>query len=229
IIGLFGSLHCIGMCGPIVLALPESSAERSRFIAGRLLYNSGRILSYAFIGLILGLFGSGFAMFGFQQDLSIALGVLILISVVFTYGIRNSRFNFHFSNVYTSKLKSLFSRYLTKKSGSSLFILGILNGFLPCGLVYVAIAGAISTASSIKAALFMASFGLGTLPLMFAVSLFGNFLNINIRRKLNRLIPVFACILALILILRGMNLGIPYISPKLASASHVMKADCCND
>lgn len=227
IIGLFGSLHCIGMCGPIVLALPSDPYEKMSFFWGRLIYNTGRILTYTFIGMVFGLFGGGIAMAGFQQDLSIVLGGVVLFGVIFSLRLRKQNGRLSFSNLYISKIKGLFSKLLNKRSKISMLLLGILNGFLPCGLVYIAIAGATATASPGKAALFMASFGVGTLPLMFAASLFGSVININIRRRLNRLLPVFAALLAVLLILRGLNLGIPYVSPKLSVHAQVTKADCC--
>ena len=103
---------------------------------------------------------------------------------------------------------------LTKNgSPTSLFIFGIVNGFLPCGFVYVALAGAITTGGAASGALYMFLFGLGTTPIMFATSLVGKFLSATLKQKMNKLIPVFAIILAIIFILRGLSLGIPFLSP----------------
>lgn len=229
LIGLFGSLHCVGMCGPIVLALPDSSAEKVSFYAGRLMYNLGRIITYSFLGLIFGLMGSGIAMAGFQQSLSVALGIIIIAAVLISFLFKNKLQNNAIENIYTSKIKLLFSKFIGRETNFSMLMIGILSGFLPCGLVYVAIAGAVVTASAAGSAMLMASFGFGTLPLMFAASLFGKFVSINLRRKLNRLIPVLAGLLALILILRGLNLGIPYVSPKLKTSAQMINADCCSE
>jgi sulfite exporter TauE/SafE len=92
-----------------------------------------------------------------------------------------------------------------------------LNGLLPCGLVYVAIAGAISSGDAISGMLFMILFGLGTFPAMFAATIFGRFINLNIRKKINQAIPALAVVLAVLFILRGLSLGIPYISPKISA------------
>ena len=93
------------------------------------------------------------------------------------------------------QIKDIFNRSLKKGTPSSLFIIGILNGFLPCGLVYIAIAGAIAMGDVFLAALYMFLFGLGTSPAMFGMSLVGNFFNLELRRKFSRLIPVFGVIL----------------------------------
>ncbi|MDP4173131.1 MAG: sulfite exporter TauE/SafE family protein [Bacteroidota bacterium] len=231
IIGLFGSLHCIGMCGPIVLALPYNNfSGKSQYLLGRLFYNSGRIASYMSIGFVLGLLGNGITMFVLQRSLSIILGVIILTWVMLSFFLKNKLTGLNVFNSYSAIIKTYFGKFMGKGTKASLLILGILNGCLPCGLVYIAFAGAISTANPVKSALFMAAFGLGTLPLMFLASISTHLISLDLRRKFNKLIPVFTLMLSLILILRGMNLGIPYISPKMEnSKSHVLKTDCCSE
>jgi sulfite exporter TauE/SafE len=231
IIGLFGSLHCIGMCGPIALALPYNNFSGKRqYLLGRFFYNSGRIASYMSIGFVLGLLGNGITMFILQRSLSIILGAIILTWAILSLILKNKLTGLHLFNSYSAMLRTLFGKYLNKGTKISLLVLGILNGFLPCGLVYIAFAGAVSMASPVKSALFMAAFGLGTLPLMFLASISASLISLEIRRKFNRMIPVFTLLLSLILILRGMNLGIPYISPKMEnSKSHIIKTDCCSE
>jgi sulfite exporter TauE/SafE len=102
-----------------------------------------------------------------------------------------------------------------------MFLIGILNGFLPCGLVYVALAGAIASGDAISGAAVMILFGLGTIPAMFAASVFGKFINIGIRTKLRKAVPALAILLAAVFILRGLNLGIPYLSPRLNAPTNV--------
>ncbi|MBS3946207.1 MAG: sulfite exporter TauE/SafE family protein [Melioribacter sp.] len=215
IVGLFGSLHCIGMCGPIVLALPVIGDSQLKILAGRVLYNLGRIFTYTLMGALFGLFGSRLVLFGLQQDLSIAFGVIILVYVLTPRKIKARVANTFIYRETTNFIKSKFSLMISKKSNSSLFTIGVLNGLLPCGFVYVGIAGAVSTVDWISGALYMAMFGLGTFPVMLATAMFGKIINVNFKRKVNKLIPVFAVLLALIFILRGLNLGIPYLSPKL--------------
>lgn len=214
-VGLFGSLHCIGMCGPIVLALPVIGDSQIKILLGRVLYNLGRILTYSIMGALFGLFGSRLVLFGLQQDLSIAFGVIILLYVLTPRKIKTKVANTFIYRETTNFIKSRFASMISKKSNSSLFTIGVLNGLLPCGFVYVGIAGAVSTVDWISGALYMALFGLGTFPVMFATAMFGKIINVNFKRKVAKLIPVFAVLLALIFILRGLNLGIPYLSPKL--------------
>lgn len=213
LIGFLGSFHCVGMCGPIALALPLGNQSNFQLVIGRLLYNLGRSVTYAFFGAIFGLFGKGIEVAGLQKWASILLGASILF-----YYITPERFKGKLSvtkpyQVANSFVKKGFSKLTKNGSPISLFIFGIVNGFLPCGFVYVALAGAITTGGALSGALYMGLFGLGTAPIMFATSMVGKFLNANLRQWINKLIPVFAIILAIIFILRGLSLGIPFISP----------------
>jgi len=215
IVGLAGSLHCIGMCGPIAVALPVGRTSRMRHIAGRIVCNSGRILTYAVLGLGAGLIGRTAHVSGYQQVVSITLGVLILMAVILP-----SRFGAVLTGAKLharlfGPLKRLWSRLFGRDSISALFTVGLLNGFLPCGLVYVALSGAVITGGPLEGALYMAVFGLGTLPVMLAVSLVGGLLGAGFRSKLRHLLPVGAVVLAVLFILRGMSLGIPFVSPQV--------------
>lgn len=229
-VGFLGSLHCIGMCGPIVLALPTSSVSGLGFFNGRVLYNFGRVFTYALLGLLFGFLGSKLYMFGFQQGVSITLGAVIILWVVIPGSLKNKIRNASGFNYFTVKLKNLFMPLFKKQSGLSMFIIGVLNGFLPCGFVYMALAGAIAVSSSspFNGMLFMAFFGLGTVPAMLGTSIAGNLISFNIKRKFAKIVPVFAVILALIFVLRGMNLGIPYISPKLGMHKQVSEEPKCH-
>jgi uncharacterized protein len=216
-IGLFGSLHCIGMCGPIAIALPVPNTSNASFLTGRLLYNIGRVLTYSFLGAIFGLLGSRFVVAGFQQGISIILGIIILIVVLMPSRYKVKVTQHPIILKISSPLKESIGVLFKKGTFSSMFLIGILNGFLPCGLVYVALAGAIASGDAVSGAAVMVLFGLGTIPAMFAATVFGKFINLGLRRKLNKLIPYFAIVLAIIFILRGMALGIPYLSPKISA------------
>jgi uncharacterized protein len=215
LIGLFGSFHCIGMCGPIAIALPVQQNNAFSLISGRVLYNVGRALTYAAIGLVFGLLGQGLSLAGFQQSVSILAGVLILLMVLLPSGFTQRLYLLKPAYGFTNFLKRKFGILFKKKSVLSVFLIGLLNGFLPCGLVYIAVAGAIASGGYMEGALYMFVFGLGTLPIMLAVSLAGNFISLNVRKRINKLIPAFMVVLAFLFILRGMNLGIPYISPQI--------------
>ena len=223
LVGFAGSLHCIGMCGPIVLALPTPTISNISFLVGRVLYNLGRVFTYGLFGLLFGLIGNKLQMFGLQQVVSIALGVIIILWVVIPASLKNKIRNVSGFNIFTVKLKNTFIPLFKKRSNLSMFLIGILNGFLPCGFVYMAIAGAlaVSSASPLNGMLFMVFFGLGTVPAMLGTSLAGNLISFSIKKKFAKIVPVFAIILALIFVLRGMNLGIPYLSPKLGMHKQV--------
>lgn len=219
VIGLLGSFHCIGMCGPIVLALPPGEQGNIFFVSGRLLYNVGRVFTYALLGAVFGLLGSGISVAGLQQWASISLGVVILLVVLLPSKYKQVFIDTLQFSLLTSRLKNYFGKLFKKSSQGSLLLIGIVNGFLPCGFVYIGIAGAIATGSFINGILYMALFGAGTIPIMFSVSIAGNFISLKLRKKISRLIPVLALILAIIFILRGLNLGVPYLSPKLMKSN----------
>jgi uncharacterized protein len=229
ILGLVGSIHCIGMCGPIVLALPVKDDSQLKLIMGRILYNLGRVITYSIMGALFGLFGSRLILFGLQQNLSIILGIIILIFVLTPGKIKIKLYDLSLVKKLLSNLKSQFSILDSSRTIFSLFVIGLLNGLLPCGFVYIGIAGAVSTGNWLHGTLYMMLFGLGTFPIMFAASLMGKIINQNIRKRINKLIPVLASLLAIIFILRGMNLGIPYISPKFVQNTPKMEQlDCCH-
>jgi uncharacterized protein len=231
IVGLVGSLHCVGMCGPIALALPVFGNNRIKIIWGRLLYNLGRVITYAFLGALFGLFGSRLILFGIQQNLSIVIGTLIFLYVVTPRKIKTKISGTGFYLRIVTFLKTHYSKLISRRTNKSLFTIGLLNGILPCGFVYVGIAGATSTGNWISGAGYMALFGLGTTPIMFATAMLGKVINFDLRKRINKLIPVFALLLALLFILRGLNLGIPYVSPKFETPKAETKqieVDCCH-
>lgn len=213
-IGLIGSLHCIGMCGPIAIALPLGRKSVFDRVLGALNYNIGRTITYGLMGGLFGFLGKGLQMAGFQQWASIIMGVVMILSVIFPAIFRGkldfNRLTGRYAGKLIVKLRTLFG----KQSKRNLLLIGLLNGLLPCGLVYVAIAGAINTNDTLTGILFMVMFGLGTIPVMLGIALAGNMLAASVRTKLVKIIPVFIVILGIVFILRGLSLGIPYISPK---------------
>jgi len=213
VLGLMGSFHCAGMCGPIAIALPLHGNSIGGKIFGGSLYNLGRTITYGIMGALFGLLGQGMALIGFQQKVSVIMGSLMIISVLFPalfrnqYSLEKSWFSF------VGKLKSTIGGMFSIRSYSSLFFIGMLNGLLPCGLVYMAIAGAIGTGSVGLGTLYMILFGLGTIPMLLGISLAGNLLSLTVRKRINKLIPVMVVLVGIFFILRGLSLGIPYLSP----------------
>jgi uncharacterized protein len=227
-VGLVGSLHCIGMCGPIAIALPVPDSNNLSFFTGRILYNLGRVFTYSFLGAILGLLGGRIALAGAQQVVSIILGVVVIVAVLLPQKYKNYFAQHPAIQQLAQPLKSNIGMLFKKGTFSAMFLIGILNGFLPCGLVYVALAGAIASGDAISGAAVMILFGLGTVPAMFAASVFGKFINIGIRTKIRKAVPVLAILLGVIFILRGMNLGIKYISPKINVQAEVSSEMECH-
>ncbi len=218
ILGYIGSLHCAGMCGPIALSLQEGSKKGFRFLWNRILYNGGRIITYSLLGALFGLLGSRIVISDHQQFLSIVTGVSILIVTVITFlGNRNVFYGKLF-NRYVNIIKSPLSKLFKQKTGLPMMGIGILNGLLPCGFVYLAIAGSLTTGSALSGMGFMALFGLGTVPVMLGVSFLGNVLKNKVRIPYSKILPALSIMIALILILRGLNLGIPYLSPEITKA-----------
>jgi uncharacterized protein len=215
IIGFVGSLHCLGMCGPIVLALPGNASQRVRFSVERLLYNLGRAVTYAFMGAVAGVVGQGVAMAGFQQWLGILAGGLMVLSVLLpTRAARRILPSALYDKVF-AWLKAKLGSLLSDSSHSSMFTIGLLNGFLPCGLVYMALAGSLVMGSIGGGALFMLIFGLGTLPVMFAASFASGLITGSLRKRINKIIPVAIFVMGVLFILRGLSLGIPFLSPDM--------------
>ncbi len=243
VLGLMGSFHCAGMCGPIAIALPLHGNTVLQKIFGGTLYNVGRTITYGIMGAIFGLLGQGIQMIGVQQKISVIMGVVMIISVLFPalfknqYRMDKSMFSF------VGKLKKRIGEMFSIRSFQSLFFIGMLNGLLPCGLVYMAIAGAIGTGNAAEGTLYMILFGLGTIPMLLTISLAGNIMSQAIRRKINKLIPVMVIVVGLLFILRGLSLGIPYLSPEkqkieqkfeksleknTSSLIQEPKGDCCS-
>lgn len=214
ILGLLGSLHCIGMCGPIAFMLPVDRENEFKKALQVSVYHLGRLLAYGIIGLVFGIIGKGLYIFGMQQKLSIVIGITMIIIVLVPvlarqkYRISKPIFNL------ISKLKQKLGLALNKKTNDTFLTIGFLNGFLPCGLVYMALLGAMAMAHPLEGSLYMILFGLGTVPLMTMAVYFSTLLKNTAKNKIRKLIPVFVVIIGILFILRGLGLDIPYMSPK---------------
>jgi len=213
IFGLISSLHCIGMCGPIAMMLPVDRNNPTKKAIQILLYHAGRLTSYALLGMLFGLLGRGLYVAGIQQQISIIMGVLMIVlalvpeKVFARYNYSRPIYNF------ISKVKTSLGSQFKRKSPDALFTIGVLNGLLPCGLVYAALFGAITMQSVTFSISYMLLYGLGTIPLMSAVVYVSNFLSLTFRNKLQKMVPLVTVIIGLLFVLRGMGLDIAYISP----------------
>ena len=218
-IGMIGSFHCVSMCGPIALALPLKGKNQTKILLGSLLYNTGRLLTYALMGGIFGLIGTFIAMAGFQQGLSISIGILIILLIFVPNWMQNKLSPTHFLSKTIASIKKPMQQLFAAPSYPARLIIGVLNGFLPCGLVYMGMAGAMATGSALYGSLFMLFFGLGTFPAMLGVSLLGKWISLKARNRIRAAIPVLVVLIGFLFIIRGMGLGIPYLSPLPMDAS----------
>lgn len=228
IMGLLGSLHCVGMCGPIAFMLPVERNNEAKKFMQIFVYHFGRLLAYGTIGLVFGMLGKGLYVFGMQQKLSIIIGAVMIAVVLIPYK-TFSKYNLSqpFYKL-IAKIKGRLGQQLKKKTPDTFLTIGFLNGFLPCGLVYMALFGAIAMGNAIQGVLYMVLFGLGTIPLMTTAVYFSSLLKGVARQNVRKLIPVFVIIIGALFIVRGLGLGIPYISPKpvVELVSSTME---CND
>ncbi|MFK7926308.1 MAG: sulfite exporter TauE/SafE family protein [Bacteroidia bacterium] len=204
------------MCGPIALSLPAKGSFW-RILPGRLLYQGGRIMGYSLLGAIAGLLGVGAALAGIQQGLSIGLGVILLLGVLLAANwesklIRLPGLDKIFASLY-KKMRKLLQGATTPQ----MFQLGILNGFLPCGFVYLGLAGALNMETYAQSISYMVLFGLGTLPLMLAMSLAAGVVGPYLKRSWRPFLRIVSLVFALYLIVRGLDLGIPFLSPELTA------------
>lgn len=216
-IGLAGSVHCVGMCGAIALALPTApGAGRAWQVSAA--YNIGRILTYSVLGLLLGLIGQGLHVIGYQQRYSVVMGVILLLIALFSINVEHQIVRLPGISAGYVHLKSALARHLQRQQRHPLrtaAMIGMLNGWLPCGLVYMALAGAIAQPVAWQGAAYMAVFGLGTFPLMLATAWAGRLLSFKWRGYLQRFSRALVLGFAVLMILRGLNLGIPYVSPRV--------------
>jgi sulfite exporter TauE/SafE len=224
--GLISSFHCIGMCGPIAMMLPVDRNNEAKKISQLSVYHIGRLFAYASLGLLFGMLGKGFFLAGMQQQLSITVGVLMIIITVVP---EKTLANYNFSKpIYKviSKVKSNLGSQFKNRSYKSFFTIGLLNGYLPCGMVYVALFGALAMPSIEFSIFYMLLFGLGTVPMMSMVVLITNLVSIPIRNTIQKAIPVIAVCIGVLFIIRGLGLNIPYFSPSTMSLFVQNEAIC---
>lgn len=226
VLGLLGSLHCVGMCGPIAFMLPVGKSNSIQKLGQVSLYHLGRIMAYALIGLFFGIIGHSFATFGLQQQLSIAIGIIMILLVVLP---QKKLQGFKITQpIYqmVGKVKTELGRAFKKDSFFNFFQLGFLNGMLPCGLVYMAVFASVATANLTQSSLYMMLFGLGTVPMMTGVIYFKGFIQKATQFNFKKVIPYAVVCIGILFILRGMGLGIPYVSPKPAVEEVSSSMEC---
>ena len=216
-LGFASGFHCIGMCGPIAISMGLTKNQKANFYLQNLTYQFGRIFTYSLLGAVLGIIGQSFEFAGFQRYLSILVGVLLVTMAVFSFGGKDFASRIPMISKARLKDKINLGKILLKPDYKSRFTTGILNGLLPCGRVYMALTASLAAGGIWQSSFFMFLFGIGTFPFMFAVVFIGNFLTATLRVKILNIIPVLMIGLGALFILRGLELGIPYVSPKAES------------
>jgi hypothetical protein len=224
LMGLTGSLHCAGMCGPIIWVMPFGMVNGIKKWLGIALYHLARISVYALMSFVLHSFKSLFQP-QWQQYISIALGV-ILLTVGFLSFVPNHKLSI--SLPWAGFVKKQLGRFIGNPNLFSLFMAGLLNGLLPCGLEYMALSSTVVAPTATQAVVLMYVFGLGTIPMMVAITILKHQSGILRMPNIKKLVPVTLLFFGSILVVRGMNLGIPYLSPKVSVEHNTVKASCCH-
>lgn len=225
VLGLLGSFHCLGMCGPLSLAISQQS-NRQQYMLSGMVYNLGRTLTYGILGLIMGSVGLGFKMIGLQQSLSIISGTLVCIFAITTI--------FHVSLMpkgigrWTAPLKRWTAHYFANQKLFSRFILGTINGILPCGMVYIALASSMTQLTPFNSGVYMVIFGLGTVPMMLGIWISGKLISVSFKQKITKATPYLSFVIGVLFILRGLALNIPYLSPKIEMQEDSIENHCCS-
>lgn len=228
ITGLVGSLHCLGMCGPIALSLPSGEQKGWSYFSGRVLYNFGRLLTYSILGGLVALLGVAASLFDAQRYFSLGLGGVLILLALVHFGLFGKRSQVA-DNFLNRAWRRGMGRVMRIRGAGGMFVLGLMNGILPCGLVYAGLFLAANSGTAWEGSLKMASFGLGTMPLMLTLTWSGGWIRNWLRLRARLVMPVVMSFLGIMFLLRGMALGIPYLSPRMEAGSKPgkVKMSCC--
>ncbi len=177
LLGLTGSLHCVGMCAPLTFAFMQGD----KFMQKLFFYQLGRILMYAILGMGVGFIGQALFFSNWQSYAAFLLGGTLILSGLFSFNLDKITNKISALKLISKKITPLIGNYLFDKKPYKLFFAGLLNGLLPCGLVYFALLGAVAAGTSLEGGVFMTGFGIGTLPLL----LTSLFLSKNLSKKIN--------------------------------------------
>jgi sulfite exporter TauE/SafE len=224
--GFISSWHCAGMCGPLIISIPGFAKTHSEQIIHTVIYHAGRIMLYAAGGLIVGIIGQEIQITSSQQQLSVWLGVWVLIYVLMPKNVSARLSRWTHTARFFDEVKLRITKLWHRPGPSARFTLGVLNGLLPCGMVYLALASALTTGSPADSVLFMVGFGMGTFPILAAIGYAGKMLQYKVRLQMQRAVPFFLVTMACLLMLRGIGLGIPFLSPSMKTTD-THKPACC--
>jgi len=231
LLGIAGSVHCIGMCGPIALALPSrTSASVIATLMDRFTYNGGRLVTYASMGAVIGFGSTIFVLSGYSRGVSILSGSMMIAMAIAQVAWHRNLLPSAWTHRISAPVRRALSNSIATRGRTAMFTIGLLNGLLPCGLVTTALVGTVASGSALQGMLFMAMFGLGTLPSMLLVSMGASFVTSSMRHHIRYAAPVLTILVGAVIIVRGMDLGIPYLSPKAPTMyqSDSSSSSCCN-
>lgn len=224
LMGFTGSLHCAGMCGPIIWIMPFHAFKGAKKVIAIALYHLGRISVYALMAVLLYSFKELFNP-RLQQYISILSGVILLIAGLISFVPSH---NFKFNLPWSNPVKNSLAKVIGNPQLGAITAAGILNGMLPCGLVYMALSATIAMPTVTGAALLMYVFGIGTLPMLVGITLLKSRMSFTKGVNIKRFAPAIVFSFGLLFVLRGLNLGIPYLSPKVEVTAKEVKASCCH-
>lgn len=214
ILSLASSLHCVGMCGPLALAIKLNFKE-DNFLSIAF-YHFGRLAAYLCLGVIAMIFGKSLLLFVSSQVLSIIIGTAILLGLIVSYFWSKTK-------IEIKALNKLRNYFITQAHP---FLIGVGNGLIPCGLVYTALGLSIAYSSSNASIVFMLGFGLGTFPATAVIQVLGK--RFNLKRFIKPVLSkVVIAVIAVFFVLRGLNLGVPYLSPKIVQGNNDTHVNCC--
>lgn len=212
LLGFLGSFHCLGMCGPIALAI--SSQDNNRFLTNKIIYNLGRTVTYSLLGLVVGAIGLSLQLAGIQQWFSIVMGAIIILMAFFYKRSEKWVSGVGFSGL-GRQVKKKLGKFLKMGGSKAFFAGGLINGLLPCGMVYIALLASLALQDPLTGGLYMFAFGIGTIPMMLVIMLSGKLFSLSVRKRFLRVMPYLAMFIGVLFILRGSGLGIHYVSPQL--------------
>ncbi len=203
-LGFLGSFHCVGMCGPLALALPAHTISSKKALIGRVFYNMGRVSVYIILGIIFFYFGELLYLHKFQNSFSIVLGFLCIL--FFISNLLGKKKILHLPKWIQSFIQKPLYHLYKQESFNSFFLIGILNGLLPCGFVYMALTASLSITKLYACILFMLGFGLGTWPAMMAISIGLRLFPQSYQKFFLLAQPIFILLTGLILIFYGVGI-----------------------
>jgi sulfite exporter TauE/SafE len=201
------------MCGPIALAVGGKGSNK--FLFNKVIYNLGRSFTYALLGLIVGSLGFSLSLAGVQQGLSVGMGLLVVL-LSLSYKKADQLLTIPALSGVVTWIKSKLSQYLRSGSRTAFFSTGLVNGLLPCGMVYMALVVAMGMQSPLLGSAYMFFFGLGTIPMLLGLMVSGDFLPVVRRQQFQKAIPYLGMLIGILMVFRGLGLGIPGFSPELA-------------